>query len=67
MERWTFLAANSGQCKQASFIKMAGEPNDEQNPIDRLKTSALRADRIILFLSIWVETREGHTYANHHL
>jgi hypothetical protein len=41
--------------------------NDEQNPIDRLKTSALRADRIILFLSIWVETREGHTYANHHL
>jgi hypothetical protein len=30
-------------------------------PIDCLKTSALRADRFTLFLSIWVETREGHT------
>jgi hypothetical protein len=40
--------------------------NDEQNSIDRLKISS-GADRIILFLSIRGETREGHPYANHHL
>ena len=38
-----------------------------RTPIDCLKTSALRADRFTLFLSIWVETSEGLSCANHHL
>jgi len=35
-----------------------------RTPIDCLKTSALRADRFTLFLSIWVATSEGLSCEN---
>ena len=46
-----------------SFALKRGKlpPMVSRTPIACLKTSALRADRFTLFVSIWVETREGHT------